>query len=206
MVLKNNSSNHKKPTRLILVGLFILVTLSLFALYLLSRSTDSIIPELNSSSEINHDLMDHQNSLDTKSSQLNSKNTPVAIPEYCLQYKDKYKNLSEIKKQHQTNVRYQNLHKTIDGEVFRLRYFYKDGAEGERLQYLVYKENAQEEDILIETSPYKKGKQYLKVENALGEIIYFEEALTLGKDETPYLVFTNGQLTHYQENDIDCRF
>ena len=205
MVLKKKFTNLKRLTRIILVSLFLLTIIACL-FYFSNKTSPTVIPEFSSSSELNDDLKSNQLS-EKQNASLDQSSTPNdMVATVCKEFKSKYKNINEIKKQQVTNSRHQNIHKSIDGKIYRLRYFYKDGAEGERLQYLVYKENEQEEDILIETSPYKKGKQYQKIENALGEIIYFEEALTLGKDETPYLVYVNGQLTHYQANDVDCRF
>lgn len=205
MVLKKKITNQKRLTGIILVSLLLLTIIACF-FYFSNKSSLTVIPEFSSSSELNDDLKSKQFSEKQNASSDQNLTPNETVVTICNEFKNKYKNVNEIKKQEVTNTRHQNIHKSVDGQIFRLRYFYKDGAEGERLQYLVYKENEQDEDILIETSPYKKGKQYQKVENALGKIIYFEEALTLGKDETPYLVYVNGQLTHYQTKDVDCRF
>ncbi len=203
MVLNNNQNPNKRPIRFILVGLLVFIITG-FVYYTFLKKSQSVIPELNSQAEIkNHLKDDHAKDMDNKEESTTSLNQSESI---CLEIKNKFKNVNEVKSQNQTSIRYQNLHKTIDGITYRLRFFYKDSSEGERLQYLVYKENSQEEDILVETTPYKKGKLYSKIENALGEIIYFEEAITVGKNESPYLVYINGQLSHIQENAIDCRF
>lgn len=209
MVLKKRTHIKKKSTSYLLVGfLMILITFLLYFFFYSSHRLPSDILQPTQIKE-NHktgQLAGSSNQIVSNSDALSLKNLDQIQNKDCVEYKNKYQNEIKVKSQDQTSIRYQNIHKSIDGQVYRLRFFYKDGAEGERPQYLVYKENDQDEDILIETSPYKKGKLYLKVERSLGEIIYFEEALAIGKEESPYLVFINGQLTLYQENEIDCRF
>ena len=62
---------------------------------------------------------------------------------------------------HKLVPRFENIHKKVEQTIYRLRFFYKDGEEGEIENFLVYKEDSSENPHLIEKSPYKKGPLYL---------------------------------------------
>lgn len=132
----------------------------------------------------------------------------------CQSLRSSYANLSEVKKKEKVDLRFVNVHKNIDGVIYRLRFFYKDSSENETPTYLVYKENQNDEDILTEKSAYKKGKLYNKIEKAQGEIIYTEEGMNIGKDQDLFLHYENNVLKDLQgispfpnEKDfIECRF
>jgi hypothetical protein len=123
--------------------------------------------------------------------------------EICNNLKLKYSNEAEIKKNAATDSRYINIHKKIDGIVYRLRFFYKDSSENEIPTYILYKEDQNEEEHLIEKSSYKKGLKYKKTEKALGEIIYKEEGLIITGDHEIFLLFENSKLKMLQGNVLD---
>lgn len=123
----------------------------------------------------------------------------------CLYFRTQYGDVTELKKAaHQ--VRFINIHKKINNEIFRLRQFYKEANEGEQLIYLLYKEDQNNEDHLIEKSAYKKGPKYLKIEKQTGEIIYTEEAFNLGDDQGLFLHFVNQKLKSLQGLPPDSQF
>lgn len=132
----------------------------------------------------------------------------------CQGLRGHYQNLKEIKRTEKTSVRFVNVHKKVDGVVYRMRFFYKDSSENEIPTYLLYREDQHEEEHLIETSPYKKGTQYLAIEKATGDVIYTEEGVNLGVDQDLFLHFENGDLKDLQglspllaEKDfIECRY
>jgi thiol-disulfide isomerase/thioredoxin len=132
----------------------------------------------------------------------------------CQSIRATYQDIDEVKKVEKISIRFVNTHKKVDTIVYRLRFFYKDSNENEIANYLVYKENQNDEDILIEKSTYKKGKLYLKIEAALGEILYTEEGLNLGIDQDLFLHYENKRLKDIQgvsplpgEKDfIECRY
>jgi hypothetical protein len=139
---------------------------------------------------------------------------PAVQSDLCQSMRDHYQNLSEVQKMEKTSIRFVNIHKKVDGVVYRTRFFYKDSSESEIPTYLLYKEDQTEEDYLIETSPYKKGPQYLKIEKAPGTIIYTEEGVNIGADQDLFLHYENKVLKDLQgvspqrpEKDfIECRF
>lgn len=139
---------------------------------------------------------------------------PAVQSDLCQSMRDHYQNLSEVQKMEKTSIRFVNVHKKVDGIVYRTRFFYKDSSESEIPTYLLYKEDQNEEDHLIETSPYKKGPQYLKIEKAQGSIIYTEEGVNIGIDQDLFLHYENKVLKDLQgvspqrsEKDfIECRF
>lgn len=132
----------------------------------------------------------------------------------CQGLRSHYQNLKEIKRTEKTSVRFVNVHKKVDGIVYRLRFFYKDSSENEIPTYLLYKEDQNDEEHIIETSPYKKGAQYLNIEKATGTVIYTEEGVNLGVDQDLFLHYENGDLKDLQglsplladKNFIECRF
>jgi hypothetical protein len=143
-----------------------------------------------------------------------SQNATATQNDVCESMRSHYQNLSEVQKMEKTSIRFVNVHKKVDGVVYRTRFFYKDSSENEIPTYLLYKEDQEEVDHLIETSPYKKGPQYLKIEKALGTIIYTEEGVNIGADQDLFLHYENKVLKDLQgispqraEKDfIECRF
>lgn len=132
----------------------------------------------------------------------------------CQSMRSHYQNLSEIQKMEKTSVRFVNVHKKVDGVIYRTRFFYKDTSENEIPTYLLYREDQNEEDHLIETSPYKKGAQYLQIEKAPGTIIYTEEGVNVGVEQDLFLHYENKILKDLQgisplgeeRHFIECRF
>lgn len=143
-----------------------------------------------------------------------SQNATATQSDVCESMRSHYQNLSEVQKMEKTSIRFVNVHKKVDGVVYRTRFFYKDSSENEIPTYLLYKEDQEEVDHLIETSPYKKGPQYLKIEKAPGTIIYTEEGVNIGAEQDLFLHYENKILKDLQgispqksEKDfIECRF
>lgn len=143
-----------------------------------------------------------------------SQNASISQDENCEIMFSQYKNLSEVQKVEKTSIRFVNIHKDVNGEIYRTRFFYKDASENEIPTYLLYKEDQHGVDHLIETSPYKKGKQYLKIEKALGSIIYTEEGVNVGVEQELFLHYENKALKDLQgihalspeKNFIECRY
>ena len=132
----------------------------------------------------------------------------------CQGLRSHYQNLKEIKRTEKTSVRFVNVHKKVDGIVYRLRFFYKDASENEIPTYLLYKEDRNDEEHIIESTAYKKGAEYLRIEKAQGSVIYTEEGVNLGIDQDLFLHYENGDLKDLQglspllaeKNFIECRF
>lgn len=136
----------------------------------------------------------------------------------CQSLRTSFSEIEKIKQSESVDIRFVNHHKKVDGIVYRLRFFYKDSSENEIPNFLVYKENDNDEDILIEKSSYKKGKLYKKIEMALGETLYTEEGLNIGSDKNLFLHYENKKLKDLQgmipnqsekkdrANYIECRF
>lgn len=132
----------------------------------------------------------------------------------CATLRANYARRDDIKNNEKIDLRFLNVHKKVDGLVYRLRFFYKDSSENETPTYLVYKENQNEEDILTEKSAYKKGKLYNKIEQAQGEILYTEEGLNIGSNQNLFLHYENKVLKDLQGTNtlakesgfIECHF
>jgi hypothetical protein len=122
----------------------------------------------------------------------------------CEEAKKTYDNLDLLKKKNKLDLQFENTHKKVLTNIYRLRRFYKDGDEGEIETFLVYLENIEGNAKLIEKTPYKKGPLFLKIERYDGEIIYHEEGLNLNDDL--FLHYINNQLMGLEGKNIDCRF
>lgn len=139
-------------------------------------------------------------------------NSVAAMPQAaCNTLQKSYANLEWLKKNQRPDLRFNNTHKKIGTQIYRLRHFFKDGDEGEIETYLVYLEDSLENASIVEKSSYQKGKLYLKIEAQEGQILYREEGLNLG--EHLFLHYVNNQLSSAQgigpENSkefVDCRF
>lgn len=150
----------------------------------------------------------------TPAEAVTAQNTNTTRNEMCQIMKDHYANMESVKKIEKVSVRFLNIHKRVDGIVYRTRFFYKDSSENEIPTYLLYKEDQNDEEHLIETTAYKKGPQFLKIEKAQGEIIYTEEGMNIGTDQDLFLHYENKILKDLQgisptpeaKDFIECRY
>lgn len=130
-----------------------------------------------------------------------------SLEKKCSLIKKDFEDSNQVKKNEFISIRFVNLHKKIDGIIFRLRFFYKDGDEGEIPTYLLYEEDANAEEHIIEKTAYKKGELYKKIEKKNGTIIYKEEGMTIPNKDDLFLHFINGQLKRLQlYPSLDCQF
>lgn len=118
----------------------------------------------------------------------------------CAELKQKIKKLVEEKELNNIfEERYTNIHKEIDGKIYRLRYFKKEHMEGERPRFILYEEDKNEDAHMIENKDYVKGPNYKKIENGPGDIIYSEKGMVMGEDNhSLFLHFINGELKSLQ--------
>lgn len=133
----------------------------------------------------------------------NSKSDP------CLELKNEnspYATLDRLKAKEKINSRFENVHKRLDGKVFRLRRFYKEGQEGEKPKFLVFEEDKNEEGVLKESSDYKPGNLYQKILEANAEVIYSEEGVQTANGL--FLHYIDGKLHALQgtikNKNLDC--
>ncbi|GEM_PF-4267458 len=86
------------------------------------------------------------------------------------------KSLSDPKFENLKNRRWSNFHiKYIDGEIYRIRYFYDDGPNGEYKKTVLYKEDETEFPLIVKVF---RGfeKEELKDYFERGEVIWQEQA------------------------------
>lgn len=135
---------------------------------------------------------------------------PVEQTEFCQKLHVKYQNLDEVKKNKSTSVRFKNIHKNVEGNIYRLRFFYKDSSENEIPSYLLYLEDKNEEEHLVEKTSYKKGPLYSKIENVDGTVIYTEEGVNIETHGELFLHYENGDIKDLQgtveKNLVECRY
>lgn len=203
----------KKNILIIVLAALIVVRIVIVFLEKKADHTVSTASSTSSSDTEVHELNPDANLSKTPEEAVTSQNATTQN-DLCESMRSRYQNLSEVQKTEKTSIRFVNIHKKVDGVVYRTRFFYKDSSENEIPTYLLYKEDQDEVDHLIETSPYKKGPQYLTIEKAPGTIIYTEEGVNIGTEQDLFLHYENKILKDLQgisplsaEKDfIECRF
>jgi hypothetical protein len=206
----------KSKKNIIIIALAVLIIARIVIILIENKkianeSTSSIIP--GSVSIVTPDLNPDANLSKTPSEAVTSQNNTTQS-DLCQSMRAHYQNLTEIRKVEKASTRFVNIHKKVDGVTYRTRFFYKDSSENEIPTYLLYREDQNEEPILVETSPYKKGPKYSEIEKADGMVIYTEEGVNIGIDQDLFLHYENKQLKDLQgisplreEKDfIECRF
>lgn len=117
--------------------------------------------------------------------------------------------LQRLRAQGEAELRMRNLHLQFEGEIYRLRQFYDDADEGERLTYLVYEEDEDEFASIIERTLYQKGEHYQELERYYREgqaqKLFEEEAFTV---HALYLHYRNDKLIHaagtLDDSHLEC--
>ncbi len=201
-----------KSKKNILIIVLALLIVARIMIVFFEKKADHTVTSTTTDTEV-HTLNPDATLSKTPQEAVTSQN-PTTQSDICESMRSHYQNLSEVQKMEKTSIRFVNVHKKVDGVVYRTRFFYKDSSENEIPTYLLYKEDQEEVDHLIETSPYKKGPQYLKIEKAPGTIIYTEEGVNIGVEQDLFLHYENKVLKDLQgispqraEKDfIECRF
>lgn len=207
--------NRLKYKKYILIIVLAFLFTARLIIFLTEKKADHTISANNSSGNKTAQVLNPDVNLSkVPEDAVTSQNPHWDQSELCESMQSHYQNLSEIQKMEKTSIRFVNVHKKIDGVIYRTRFFYKDSNENEIPTYLLYKEDQNEEDHLIESSPYKKGPQFLKVEKSFGTIIYTEEGVNIGIEQDLFLHYENKILKDLQgitqqasdKNFIECRY
>jgi hypothetical protein len=199
--------------------IIVLAVLIIVRIVIMLIENKKVADEQNSSniegtmSVVTPDNNPHLNDSKTPSEAVTSHTTP-SQDDLCQSLRARFANLNEVRKIEKTSVRFVNIHKKIDGVVYRTRFFYKDSSESEIPTYLLYREDQNDEPVLVETSRYKKGEKYLSIERAVGSIIYTEEGVNIGAEQSLFLHYENKELKDLQgispspkeKSFIECRF
>lgn len=113
----------------------------------------------------------------SKNSEIKDKDTSIVksadVSDECESY---MKTLSEEKYENIENRRWSNYHiKYTDGEIYRIRYFFDDGPNGEYKKTVLYKEDETEFPVIVKVF---RGfeKESLKDYFDRGEVIWQEQA------------------------------
>lgn len=203
-----------KSKKNILIIVLALLVIARIAIVLFEKKADHTVTSNATSSEAEVHTLNPDATLSKTPEEAVTSQNATTQTDLCESMRSRYQKLSDVQKVEKTSIRFVNIHKKVDGIVYRTRFFYKDSSENEIPTYLLYKEDQDEVDHLIETSPYKKGPQYLKIEKALGSIIYTEEGVNIGAEQDLFLHYENKVLKDLQgisplkeEKDfIECRF
>lgn len=125
-------------------------------------------------------------------------NVEVTNTEVCAKAALLFKDQKLVKAQYSPSTLFRNVHKKINNTVYRLRFFYKDGDNGNVPTYLVYQEDKSDNEYIIESTPIKKGNIYKRIEKAQGEIIYDSEAYELKDKNDLFIRYENGEVKELQ--------
>lgn len=109
-----------------------------------------------------------------------------------------FSNKKLVMSKYSPQLRFRNIHKKVDGTIYRLRFFYKDGDNGDIPTYLVYKEDSSENEFIVENTSKIKGKLYQKIEKANGEILYDSEAFELQGKNDLFIRYENEEIKELQ--------
>jgi hypothetical protein len=121
----------------------------------------------------------------------------------CEQYKNRFADLARLKQTVPLKFNFENIHLAVNGNIYRLRHFYKDGPEGQIETFLAYIEDENEHARIIEKSLHVPGELYQKLAKEKKSIIYKEEAYTTPASNI-YVRFINQKLVMVQGNLLDC--
>lgn len=101
------------------------------------------------------------------------------------------------------SLRFRNVHLKIEEEIYRLRFFYDDGDEGEVPTYQVFIEDEQEYADLIETTKLKPGPKYESLLKAKTEKLYEESAL-LNEQSDEFIHLENKKVLKIISEKSEC--
>jgi len=133
-----------------------------------------------------------------------NQNTQIKInSSECKKIQETYLVLTpELKKQ--SVLSFENIHVDNHGIIYRLRKFHKNGIQ-KYYQFNVYKENANEEAILIEKNIGNPGTLYTKIEKENYPVIFNEAGYN---HQNLFLFYQNGKIKlaegNFENQNIRC--
>lgn len=101
------------------------------------------------------------------------------------------------------SLRFKNSHLKIEDKIYRLRFFYDDGDEGEVATYQVFLEDEQEYADLIETTKLSPGPKYQEILQKNFELLYDESGL-LNKESDEFIHVENKKILKVISNKAEC--
>jgi hypothetical protein len=122
--------------------------------------------------------------------------------EHCSGLREKF-DLKKLEKV--SDLVWENIHiRYTDGEVYRIRYFFDDGPNGQYKKTILYKEGVDNFPHIVETfQGFEKEKLKSYFED--GEIIWKELAFS-HSDNGLFWRNVNGELKEVSFNDQKCRY
>ncbi len=106
------------------------------------------------------------------------------------------------------SLRFLNKHFEYEGEIYRTRFFFDDGQEGDIPTYLVYKEDKDSFPTVIETSKYEPGQKFKFFENKIKKYLYTESGLiqNLEKEDDLFTHYENDRLIEVISTNLNCKY
>ncbi|EQC47969.1 hypothetical protein [Bacteriovorax sp. Seq25_V] len=119
-----------------------------------------------------------------------------------------YRKLGAGKLRTKSDLRFINKHFEYEGEVYRTRFFYDDGAEGDVPTYLVYKEDSDQFPVIIESSKYQPGKQFAFFNKNINVFLFTESGInqTLDSENEIFTHYENEKLIEIISTNLNCKF
>lgn len=202
-----NKLSQEGSTKNKLVTIGIILVILIFARMIFSYLTDTqtedkellkeaIVKPINSNEP--NEVHDASVALLDKVSEAEELDREYTQEEICEEAKKLFGSPQLVKSIYKTNQLFVNEHKDINGKVYRLRHFYKDGDNSQIPTYLLYEEIDDEDAIIIESSSHKKGPKYTEIEQENGLMLHYSEAYEIVKDHDVFIQFDNGQVKEIQ--------
>lgn len=101
------------------------------------------------------------------------------------------------------SLRFKNSHLKVEDKIYRLRFFYDDGDEGEIPTYQVFLEDEQEYADLIETTKLSPGPLYQEILKKNVESLYEESGL-LNEDNDEFIHVENKKILKVISSKAEC--
>lgn len=102
-----------------------------------------------------------------------------------------------------TKLRFENLHLKIEDKIWRLRFFFDDGDEGEIPTYQVFLEDENEYTDLIESNKNSPGPKYKEISSKESELIYQEHGY-LNEDKDEFIHTENKKILKVISEKSEC--
>ncbi len=132
--------------------------------------------------------------------------TDAASNDICAKALLLFKDQKLVKTTYSPHILFKNVHKKMNDTVYRLRFFYKDGDNRNVPTYLVYQEDKDGNEYIVESTPLKKGKLYTRIEKNKGEILYDSEAYEIKDKNDLFIRYENGEVKELQgQLDIEAQ-
>lgn len=121
----------------------------------------------------------------------------------CIYHLQQYGNLEYFKKNHRSDLIFENTHFKTNDRIYRTRHFFKETKEGVIETFITYVEDEEENARIIELKKEYPGVLFQKFQHKKKSIIYHELAYEIPVQQL-FIHFINNKLAGIQGNSLDC--